>query len=158
MGSTENNEISFGPSEFPLIVTDKGKYKWQGDYKVLQNFSGVALRWYTANNNITINGLKAEDIRKQLKSYASKVSNSTESLNQNDLHSNELDNNSAINDRSCQTPLSSNNNERLDSLEDTVEILKTQLISLKFKAQGQRSEATKEIDESSTSWQDERRK
>ena len=169
----ENNVISFGPSEFPLIVTDKGKYKWQGDYKALQNFSGdvlkmkgkwsspggnvkllktdeLALRWYTANNNITINGLKAEDIRKQLKSYASNVSNSTESLNQNDLHSNELDNNSVINERSCQTPLSSNNNERLDSLEDTVEILKTQLISLRFKAQGQRSEATKEIDEAHT--------
>ena len=148
MGSTENNEISFGLSEFPRIVTDKGKYKWQGDYKALQNFSGdvlkmkgkwsspggnvkllktdeLALRWYIANNNITINGLKAEDIRKQLKSYASNVSNSTESLNQNDLHSNELDNNSAINERSCQTPLSSNNNELLASLEDTVEILKT---------------------------------
>ena len=55
----------------------------------------------------------------------SNVSNSTESLNQNDLHSNELDNNSAINERSCQTPLSSNNNELLASLEDTVEILKT---------------------------------
>ena len=170
MGSTENNEISFGPSEFPLIVTAKGKYKWQGDYKELQNFSGdvlkmkgkwsspggnvrllktdeIALRWYTANNNITINGLKADDIREQLKSYASNVSNSSESLNQNDLHSNELDNNSIINERSCQTPLSSNNNERLDSLEDTVEILKTQLISLRFKAQGQRSEVTKEMDE-----------
>ena len=94
--------------------------------------------------------MKAEDIRKQLKSYASNVSNSTESLNQNDLHSSELDNNSAINERSCQTPLSSNNNELLASLEDTVEILKIQLISLRFKAQGQRSEATKEIDEAHT--------
>ena len=173
MSSTENNEISFGPSEFPLIVTDKGKYKWQGDYKALQNFSEdvlkmkgkwsspggnvkllktdeLVLRWYTTSNNITINGLKAEDIRKKLKSYATNVSNSTESPNQNDVHWNELDNNSAINERSCQTPLSSNNNERFDSLEDTVEILKTQLVSLRFQYQGQRSEATKEIDEAHT--------
>ena len=39
---------------------------------------------------------------------------------------------------------------RNDSLEDTVEILKTQLVSLRFKSQGQRSEKTKEIDEAQT--------
>ena len=94
--------------------------------------------------------MKAQDIRKTLKAYATNVSNSPESLNQNDVYSNELDNNSAINERSCQTPLSSNNNERLDSLEDTFEILKTQLVSLRFKSQGQRSEASKEIDEAPT--------
>ena len=81
MSSTENNEISFGPSEFPLVVTVNGKYKWQGDYKALQNFSEdvlkmkgkwsspggnvkllktdeLVLRWHTTSNNITINGLK----------------------------------------------------------------------------------------------------
>ena len=158
---------------FHSSLQTKANTKWQGDYKALQNFSeevlkmkgkwsypgGIAkllkadelvLCWYTNNNNITINCLKAEDIRKQLKSYATNVSSSTESLNQNDLHSNELHNNSAINERSRQTPLSSNNSERLDSLEDTVEILKTQLVSLRFKSQGQRSEGTKEIDKART--------
>ena len=44
MSSTENNEISFDRSEFPLIVTDKGKYTWQVDNKALQSISEEILK------------------------------------------------------------------------------------------------------------------
>ena len=64
MSSNENNEISFGSSEFPLIVTDKGKYKWQGDYKAFQNFSEDVLKmkgkWSSPGGNVNL--LKTDEL------------------------------------------------------------------------------------------------
>ena len=105
----------------------KGKWSSPCGNETLLKTDELAIRWYTTCNNITINGFKAEEVRKQLKSYVINVTSSAESLN-HDFHLKKIDINSAINERSCQTSFSSNNNERLDSLEDAVEILKTQLV------------------------------
>jgi hypothetical protein len=33
-----------GECEFPLVFTDKGKYKWQGDFAALQKFTEEVLK------------------------------------------------------------------------------------------------------------------
>ena len=106
----------------------------------------LALRWYRSSNNITINGLKAEEIGKQLELYATNETNITESLDENHLYSNEIGIHPTTNNQACKTPYLINN-ERLYSLEDTVEILKAQLILVKSELQDQRSGVLKVINE-----------
>jgi hypothetical protein len=81
MSCVENTQIPHDECEFPLVFTEKGKYKWQGDFAAFQKFTEevlkmeahllvenakllkteeLALRWYRSSNNITINGLKAD--------------------------------------------------------------------------------------------------
>jgi hypothetical protein len=44
----------------------KGKWSTPGGNAKLLKTEELALRWYRSSNNITINGLKAEEIGKQL--------------------------------------------------------------------------------------------
>ena len=135
MSSVENTQIPHDECEFPLVFTEKGKYKWQGDFAALQKFTEevlkmkgkwstpggnakllkteeLALRWYRSSNNITINGLKADEIGKQLELYATNATNITENLDENHLYSNEIGIHPTTNDQACKTPYLINN-ERL---------------------------------------------
>jgi hypothetical protein len=38
MSSVENTQIPDDECEFPLVLTEKGKYKWLGDFAALQKF------------------------------------------------------------------------------------------------------------------------
>jgi hypothetical protein len=102
--------------------------------------------WYRSSNNITINGLKADEIGKQLELYATNATNITENLDENHLYSKEIGIHPTTNNQACKTSYLINN-ERLYSLEDTVEILKAQLMLLKSELQDQRSGVLKVINE-----------
>ena len=39
MSSVENTQIPDDECEFPLVLTEKGKYKWLGDFAALQKFT-----------------------------------------------------------------------------------------------------------------------
>jgi hypothetical protein len=44
MSSVENTQIPHDECEFPLVFTEKGKYKWQGDFAALQKFTEEVLK------------------------------------------------------------------------------------------------------------------
>ena len=79
-----------------IELTDKGKIKWNGPYEMLQKLmvkltgedvlwstpggdckmlklNEVEVRWYTSNKSLTINGIKKEDLKSQLRVLATLV-------------------------------------------------------------------------------------
>jgi hypothetical protein len=44
MSSVENTQIPHDECEFPRVFTEKGKYKWQGDFAALQKFTEEVLK------------------------------------------------------------------------------------------------------------------
>jgi hypothetical protein len=44
MSSVENTQIPRDECEFPLVFTEKSKYKWQGDFVALQKFTEEVLK------------------------------------------------------------------------------------------------------------------
>ena len=92
--SNEENSDSLVATHIEL--TDKGKIKWNGPYEMLQKLmvkltgedalwstpggdckmlklNEVEVRWYTSNKSLTINGIKKEDLKSQLRVLASLV-------------------------------------------------------------------------------------
>lgn len=155
-----------------LLITEKGKLKWRGDYGSLKSFledvlsikgkwsspgggakalncEEVTIRWYCDNNTLTINGPEMERVKRSLDSLAIPIASSDiADENKSSLQDTEAERGE---ERQTIIPTMRNTNELEHSLEDKVcsvnevSCIKEHLFKLKSEFEGFQFETGKLI-------------